>query len=378
MENTGSRKKLGFGLMRLPLTDSSDAASIDIEQSKKMVDVFLERGFTYFDTAWMYHSFKSEEAVKEILTGRYPRKAYQLATKLHADFFNSVKEREEIFNSQLKKTGVDYFDYYLLHDMTEDYYENKYKKFDCMKWLKEKKEAGLARHIGFSFHDSAEVLDKVLDECPEFEFVQLQINYLDWDSPKIQSGKCYETARKHGKKIIVMEPVKGGLLAALPYGAEALVNEAHPDWSKAEWAIKFAAGLEDVIMVLSGMSSLEQLEDNIGYMQNFEKLTEEERKILDKCAEIINSKIKIPCTGCNYCLDGCEKQIPIPSYFSLYNEAAKAENEELCVPKKKYGSMCGRLPNPGDCVECGACEIICPQNLPVRKLLKEVAEYFGK
>lgn len=373
-----STKKLGFGLMRLPLTNPDEASSIDVEQVKDMVDAFIENGFTYFDTAWMYCGFQSECAAKEALVDRYPRDSYTLADKLHAGYIKTREDRDKIFNEQLRKTGVEYFDYYLLHDIGVDHYKI-YQELDCFTWLKEKKEQGLVRHIGFSFHDSAKMLDQVLTEHPEVEFVQLQLNYLDWDSEGVQSRKCYETAVKHGKPVIVMEPVKGGTLAKVPERAERMFKEYHPDMSVPSWAIRFAASNEHVMMVLSGMSNMEQLQDNMSYMADFQPLNEEEQEIIRKAVEIINSGIEIPCTGCSYCTEGCPQNIAIPKYFSLYNADLQECEEKGWKPQGEYyDRLTKTFGKASDCVECGQCEAVCPQHLPVIRHLKEVAARFEK
>lgn len=368
-------KKLGFGLMRLPLLDKNDDTGIDIEQAKKMVDMFIERGFTYFDTAWMYHGFKSEEAVKEILTTRYPRHSYTLATKLHVHYVKSMEERDGIFNEQLRKTGVEYFDYYLLHNVNEKCYEDL-NKFDCFTWLREKKAAGLAKHIGCSSHSSPEFLEKLLAEHPELEFVQLQLNYLDWESERVRARECYETVVKHGKKVIVMEPVRGGALANIPAEAEAMFKAAQPEKSVASWAIRFAAGLDSVMMVLSGMSSLQQMEDNTGFMENFEPMSGEETELCHRAREIINKSKQISCTACSYCTDGCPMNIAIPSYFVIYNENVKEDGARKQQRRDEYRSLTEKFGKAGDCIGCAQCEGICPQGLPIIELLKKVAKDF--
>lgn len=369
-------KKLGFGLMRLPLLDPNKQSSIDLEETKRMVDHFIAEGFTYFDTAWMYCGFRSEKAVKEVLTTRYPRNAYTLTTKLHSAFINSKDDRDKIFDTQRENTGVEYFDYYLLHDIGYDSYK-KYTELDCFNWIMEKKAQGLVKHIGFSFHDNAEMLDKVLTEHPEFEFVQLQINYLDWESAGIQSRKCCETAAKHGKPIIVMEPVKGGTLAALPESVEDIFRNYNPQMSIPSWAIRFAASQPNVVLVLSGMSNMEQMKDNTAYMKDFTPINNEELKIIEDAVKIINSNIAIPCTGCSYCTDGCPQNIAIPKYFSLYNAEMQELKGKFWTPQGEYyDRLTGIYGKASDCLECGQCESACPQHLSIIEHLKEVAKRF--
>ncbi len=370
-------KKLGFGLMRLPTNDKNNAADIDLEELKKMVDLFLEKGFTYFDTAWMYNGFASERAAKAALVDRYPRDRFTLATKLHAGFFDSLEDRDKVLHAQLEKTGAGYFDYYLLHGIEAGMLE-KYEKFDCFHWLLEKKAQGLVKHAGFSFHDTPELLDEILTKHPEMEFVQLQINYLDWESEWIRSRDCYEVAVKHGKPVIVMEPVKGGSLAKVPQAAEDLFKAHDPNMSVPSWAIRFAASLPNVMMVLSGMSNLSQMEDNLGYMEDFRPLTEAEQAVCFEAARIINSQIAIPCTGCSYCTEGCPMHIAIPQYFSLYNEDMREDLEEKgwTVNFSNYRNLTAKFGAAKDCIACGQCEGVCPQHLPIIENLKKVSAHY--
>ena len=370
-------KKLGFGLMRMPTIDKTNAADVDIEHVKKMVDLFIEKGFTYFDTAWMYNGFASESVAKTALVERYPRDSFTLATKLHAGFFDSLGDRDKVFNSQLEKTGAGYFDYYLLHGIEASMLP-KYEEFDCFNWLLEKKAKGLVKHAGFSYHDSAELLDEILKKHPEMEFVQLQINYLDWESQWVQARACYEVATKHGKPVIVMEPVMGGTLAQVPEEAEKLFKDHEPDMSVASWAIRFAASLDNVMVVLSGMSNIDQMKDNLSYMEDFKSLTEEEKVLCHKAADIINAQITVPCTGCSYCTEGCPKKIAIPQYFSLYNEDMRENLEEKgwTVNFTNYEILAGKFGKAKDCIECGQCEGACPQHLSIIENLKAVSAHY--
>ncbi|MBQ6747268.1 MAG: aldo/keto reductase [Bacteroidaceae bacterium] len=370
-------KKFGFGLMRLPLIDPKVASSVDIEQMKQMVDLFIEKGFTYFDTAWMYVGFSSENATKTALVERHPRNTYTLATKLHSGFIQTKEDRDKIFYAQLEKTGAGYFDYYLIHDIEKASYE-KYNQLDCFIWLADKKAQGLVKHMGFSFHDTADLLDEVLDAHPEMEFVQLQLNYLDWENDWVQSRKCYEVCVKHGKPVVVMEPVKGGTLAKVPAQAEALFRAANPQMSVSSWAIRFAASLPNVMMVLSGMSTLEQMQDNVSYMEDFKPLTEDEMALCTKVADIINGQIAVPCTGCSYCTEGCPQQIVIPKYFSLYNDLMREDMEHKgwTIYYSKYADLAKEFGRAGDCIECGQCEGICPQHLHIIDHLKQVSARF--
>ncbi len=357
--------KLGFGLMRLP----KKGLGIDVEQVKKMVDLFLEAGFTYFDTAYVYPG--SEAAIRKALVERYPRDSYTLATKINAMLAPTERVCRNQFYKSLERTGAGYFDYYLLHALMDNNY-SRYDRFHIWDFVKEQKEKGLVRHFGFSFHGTPGLLDELLTKHPELDFIQLQINYADWENPSVTSRANYEVARKHGVSITVMEPVKGGNLANPPEEVKKLFKEYHPDLSCASWAIRFVASLDGIITVLSGMSNIEQMEDNLSYMKDFVPLNEEEQQIIQKAQRIIGHSATIPCTACHYCTEGCPMQIDIPAIFKALNK--QLGNGQAEEAKEAYETVILNRGRASSCIECGQCENTCPQHLPIRENLKKAAK----
>ncbi len=361
-------KKLGFGLMRLPKKDGA----IDIEQVKAMTDRFLAAGFTYFDTAWAYPG--SEEAIRKALVERYPRDKFLLATK-NAAWIECKTRRDAIaqFELSLERTGAGYFDFYLLHNLGSGR-TKFFEDFDMWSFVQEKKAEGKIKHIGFSLHGTPEELDAILNAHPEAEFVQLQINYADWENPAVQSRACYETALRHGKPVIIMEPVKGGMLASPPQTVRDTLKAADPLSSEASWAIRFAAGLPGVITVLSGMSDMEQMEDNISSLEGFTRLTDGQAAVIEKAREALAKIPLIPCTVCNYCAKVCPENIGISgsftamNYFTLYGNKEAAKNQENFLV-----DMHGKR-RASECIRCGKCEMACPQGIPIRAELKRTAE----
>lgn len=370
-------KKLGFGTMRLPLTDEKDQKSIDMKTYCEMVDIFMKSGFSYFDTAYMYHEYESESAMCKAVVMRYPRDSFTIASKLPLSLLKETGDKERIFAEQLKKCGVSYFDYYMLHNVNSVNYETA-KKFSCFEYITGLKASGMVRKIGFSYHDNSLLLDDILTAHPEIDFVQLQLNYLDWENACIQSKYCYKTAQRHNKPVIVMEPVKGGSLAALPYAAHEIFNSVRPEMSPASWAIRFAASLDGVMCVLSGMSNMAQMRDNIDYMSNFEPLSEDERSVLNKAVGIIAKTHVVPCTSCRYCVEECPRQIPIPEYFALYNTEKGTLNKGFSTQSVYYANMATSHSKASDCISCRLCEKACPQHIEVSRFMKDVAAAFEK
>ena len=358
--------KLGFGLMRLPKLE--DGKSIDVEQVKTMVDMFIAAGGTYFDTAYVYDGGGSERAAKEALVDRYARDSFTLATKVNAGAARSAEDAKQQFFTSLERTGAGYFDFYLLHALSRNNYK-KYEEYGLWDFVKEQKEKGLIRHQGFSFHGDPDLLDELLTEHPEVEFVQLQINYADWENPGVRAHENYNVVCKHGKSITVMEPVKGGALAEPLPKIQELFRNANPDASFPSWAIRFIASKDRILTVLSGMSNIAQMEDNLSYMKNFKPLTEEEEEIIRQAQVLLEEDKSIPCTACHYCTEGCPMSIPIPEIFAVSNRNQLYPSFD--GGKGAYIIATQNRGKASDCLQCGQCESVCPQHLPIIELLEK-------
>jgi predicted aldo/keto reductase-like oxidoreductase len=374
MENeffSNIKNKFGFGCMRLPMVDGE----VDTAEFTRMVDAFLDAGFNYFDTAHGYLGGKSEIALRECLTKRYPRERYILTNKLTNFFFQKEEDIRPFFESQMEACGVSYFDFYLMHAQSEDHFAY-FKKCRAYETALELKAEGKIKHFGISFHDRAAVLEKILVEYPQIEVVQIQFNYVDYEDAAVESRKCYEVCQKYGKPVIVMEPVKGGSLVNLPQEAKGVFDSVGNGLSYASYAIRFAAGFDQIMMVLSGMSDLEQMQDNLSYMRDFKPLSETERAAVDKVCEIFRGLGAIPCTACRYCTAGCPKHISIPDLFSCMNakQIFKDWNQDWYY-NEVYTKNGGKA---SDCIKCGKCEKACPQHLEIRKLLEMVADVFER
>ena len=369
--------QLGMGMMRLPLLDENDFTNIDYDQVNQMVDKYMEAGFNHFDTAYVYHEGAGEDAFKKCVVERYPRDSFKIATKLPLFVITEESQLEPLFNEQLKNCGVEYFDYYMLHNVS-GFTETAWKNVDLYSFIERKKEEGYIKHIGLSTHGNAEFLEEILFEHPELEFVLLQINYLDWEDEGIESKKCLEVARKYNKHVMIMEPYKGGFLADVPDEAEKIMKEYNPDRSVVSWAMRFVANLDDVCVVLTGASNLEQLENNIEEFKNADPLNDEEYKILEEVSEIINRNITVDCTKCRYCVDACPEEIDIAKIFDLYNKDKMLGIEGWTQLGNAYLNY-SRLPNVGiasQCTECETCIVECPQQINIPEVLKDVAKLF--
>lgn len=366
-------KTLGFGCMRLPLLDGEDATSFNFPLIEQLFDTFLQKGFTYFDTAYTYHGYHGEEAVREALVRRHPRSAFQLATKLPLRDFKDAADMEAIFQEQLEHCGVDYFDFYLLHNMGSNVYA-KCRKHDAFGFVQRKKAEGKIRNVGMSFHDTPELLEEILQKYGDgLDFVQLQINYVDWEQPNVQARRCLEIANRFGKPVSVMEPCKGGTLVNLPDAALACLKEHNAAASPASWALRYAASQKGVFCVLTGMNAMDQVLDNTAAFSPFVPLSQEEEAVVAKATEIINANTKIPCTGCEYCTHGCPKNIAIPQYFAVYNSAAR-NTGGFSSQGVYYNNLAQTHGKASDCIGCRQCERACPQHLGIVDYLKDVAE----
>lgn len=368
-------KNLGFSFRGLPTKEENGKVQADLDKVKMMVDIFIAGGYTYFDTAYVYMDYLSELYLKECVVNRYKREEFLVADKLPLKLLRREGDQERIFQEQLRKCGVTYFDYYLLHDVNMDSIETA-DQFDSFGFINRMKEEGKVRHTGFSFHGTPELLDQILTSHPELDFVQLQLNYFDWTNACIQSGRCYEIARSHGKDIVGMEPIKGGALAKIPKEADELLKKMHPDWSPAAWAIRYAASKEGVIAVLTGTSDLNQLVDNTENMQSFRPLDWVEEDFVDQVKDVLDMANPIQCINCGHCMRICPKELPIPQYIALDNAEQLANHATHEIHQMYYRNLIRTNNKASTCTGCKQCEKICPRKLNISDAMKETGHMF--
>lgn len=368
--DVNSMPKLGFGLMRLP----EENGQINLDKVNKMVDMYMSNGFNYFDTAYVYHGGNSEKIVKEAITKRFPRESFTVASKLPAWCVNSIEDCDKIFNEQLERMGLEYIDYYLLHSVEDGNNYTNYEKFDCFNWGIKKREEGKIKHFGFSYHGTPELLIEILDKHPEFEFVQIQVNYADWDNKIVHSGELYRILSERNIPIIVMEPIKGGTLANMDQEYVDMFKSVRPDKSVASWALRFCGSLSGITTILSGMGTDEQMADNIDTFKNFEPLTEEEKITIDSVVKKMLDTPLIGCTACRYCVDGCPMSISIPDVISAINTRRKFPTDMR--PQFFYNGLADRGGKASSCIGCGQCESVCPQHLSIIEHMSEATDKF--
>lgn len=365
--------KLGFGFMRLPVINENPS-DINYEMVNGLVDLFIENGGNYFDTGFHYHNGKSEEAIKKCVVERYPRSKVQIADKMPIYGMMRKDNPEMIFNTQLERCGIDYFDYYLIHNTADIFYNGIAKKLKVFDFVNDAKSQGFINHLGISHHDTVDVLKQVLDENPEIEFVQLQINYVDWLNKAVQAKECYELVKDYGLDVFVMEPLKGGNLINVPDKAKELFKNYNGE-SPVNWAISYVLNLKSVELVLSGMNEEKHVKENIAIVKNFKGLENNQLDIIAQVREIINDSTAIPCTFCDYCADYCKKEIPISKYFSIYNDEMSSNVDQM-LNFLYYNNYAERYAKASQCVGCGACEKVCPQHIEISSELEKVAELF--
>lgn len=364
--------KMGFGCMRLPLLDKNDPKSIDMPQFEQMVDAFMEAGNTYFDTAFVYHEGESEVALGKALVARYPRESFTIATKCLAWALPNKEAAQECLDVSLKRLGTDYVDYYLLHNVGGKR-TAKFDEYDMWDFAQEQKAAGKIRYVGFSIHDDAECLDRLLTAHPEMDFVQLQVNYLDWDDPKFDAKRLMEVAAAHGKPVIIMEPARGGVLCKLPEDIAGILEEAKPGSTPAEWAYRFCWNLPNVIAVLSGMSTIDQARENLASYRDNKPFDDSERAALEKVMGELRSMASVPCTACGYCIEGCPSHVKIPDIMALLNLEEMTRDREFVKGLYSWQAAEGRA---SECIRCGACEDMCPQGIGIIEQLERAAEQY--